>query len=225
VQLDSHGLVSAGRDGLDDDKREFALTPAAMASYGLTHDAAALDDVVRHVAPTVLLGATGCPGTITETAVREMSARTDRPIVMPLSNPTSKCEAAPADILNWSDGRAIVATGSPFPPVLLDGRSHVVGQANNVFVFPGVGLGAIIAGAHEVTDAMFAVAASTLAEIVPAERLKIGALYPSVSELRGVSRRIAMAVAQEARDSGVGRLLSDEAITAAVDATMWNPSY
>jgi malic enzyme len=225
VQLDSRGLVYSDRDGLDDDKREFALTPAAMASYGLTADGVTLDEVVRLVSPTVLLGATGCPGTITEAAVRQMSACTGRPIVMPLSNPTSKAEAVPADILRWSDGRAIVATGSPFAPVLVDGRSHVVGQANNVFVFPGVGLGAIIAGAHEVTDAMFAVAASALAEIVPAERLSVGAVYPSLRDLRAVSRRIAMAVAREARESGVGRLLSDDAIEAAVDAAMWNPSY
>jgi malic enzyme len=225
VQLDSRGLVYADREGLDDDKREFAMSAAAMTSYGLTPDDTDLDDVVRRVAPTVLLAATGCPGTVTETAVREMSARTDRPIVMPLSNPTSKCEAAPADVLRWSDGRAIVATGSPFPSVAIEGRSHVVGQANNVFVFPGVGLGAIIAGAHEVTDAMFAVAAGTLAALVPEERLHVGALYPSLSELRAVSRSIAVAVAREARESGVGRLLSDEAITAAVEAAMWNPSY
>ena len=225
VQLDSRGLVYADRDGLDDDKREFALTPAAMASYGLTADTVALDDVVRLVAPSVLLAATGCPGTVTETAVRAMSAHVERPVVMPLSNPTSKCEALPADILRWSEGRAIVATGSPFEPVPVDGHSHVIGQANNVFVFPGVGLGAIIAGAHEVTDAMFAVAAATLAELVPEERLGAGAVYPSLGDLRGVSRRIAVAVAREARDSGVGRLLSDEAIEAAVDATMWNPRY
>jgi malic enzyme len=226
VLLDSHGLVHADRDGLDDDKREFALSRDALAGYGLdpatSHD---LDDVVRHVAPTILMGATGSPGTITEAAVRSMAAQVSRPIVFPLSNPTSKCEAVPADVLAWSDGRALVATGSPFDPVPVDAGVRVIGQANNVFIFPGVGLGAIIAGAHEVTDAMFAVAATTLADLLPAERLQTGALYPALADLRPVSRSIAIAVAREARSSGVGRLLSDEAIAAAVDSAMWNPDY
>jgi malic enzyme len=154
-----------------------------------------------------------------------MASRVQRPIVLPLSNPTSKCEAVPADVFAWSEGRAIVATGSPFDPVDVDGRPRLVGQANNVFIFPGVGLGAIISGAHEVTDGMFAVAARTLAGLVPQDRLDDGALYPPLSDLRAVSRAIAVAAAREARDSGVGRLMNDESIEAAVDAAMWLPGY
>ena len=139
--------------------------------------------------------------------------------------PTVLVEAVPADVLAWSGGRALVATGSPFPPVEVEGRRHLIAQANNVFVFPGVGLGALVAHARELTDGMFLAAASTLAEMVTPERLAQGALYPALTDLRAVSRRIGIAVAREARDRGLGRLMADEEIEAAVDATMWDPAY
>jgi malic enzyme len=154
-----------------------------------------------------------------------MAARTPRPVVLVLSNPTSSSEAVPADVLAWSDGRALVATGSPFPPVELEGRQRLIAQANNVFVFPGVGLGAMVAHARELTDGMFLAAASALAEMVTPERLAEGALYPALTDLRAVSRRIAIVVAREARDQGLGRLATDGEIEAAVDATMWDPAY
>ncbi len=226
VLFDSRGLVHDGRTDLDDDKRAFALPRSTLDRYGLAADGSAdLETAVRQVGPTVLVGATGCPGTITAGAVRAMAAQVDRPVVLPLSNPTSKCEAVPADVLEWSDGRALVATGSPFEPVDRDGRRHVIGQANNVFVFPGVGLGTMVAGAREVTDAMFRVAATTLAGLVSPARLAAGSLYPPLADLRSVSEAIAVAVAREARDSGVGRLLDDEAVARAVRAQMWDPAY
>jgi malic enzyme len=224
--LDSRGLVHESREHVDDDKREFALSADLLRSSGL--DPAAplgLEAVVRQIAPTILVAATGSPGAITETAVRDMAARTPTPIVLPLSNPTSMSEATPADVLEWSDGRALVATGSPFDPVTRGARTHLVGQANNVFVFPGLGLGAIVSRTHEVTDRMFLVAATTLATLVPQERLDAGSLYPSIGDLRRVSRAIAIAVAREARESGTGRLADDTAIEAAVDAAMWSPAY
>jgi len=145
--------------------------------------------------------------------------------VLPLSNPTANSEATPADVLAWSQGRALVATGSPFEPVLADGQRHVIGQANNVFVFPGVGLGVIASGARVVTEAMFLAAATTLAGLVPAERLAAGALFPGLADLRQVSRAIAVAVAAEARDSGVSRLAPGQDAAAAVDAAIWAPDY
>jgi malic enzyme len=229
VMLDSRGLIFSGRDHLDDDKLEFALPPHAMARYGFGPSGAAsrydLAATVRKVAPTILIGTSGTPGSFTEEVISEMAARTPAPIVLPLSNPTAKSEATPADVLRWSEGRALVATGSPFDPVEFGGRRHVIGQANNVFVFPGVGLGAIAARARVVTDRMFLAAAMTLASMVPAQRLAAGALYPGLADLRQVSRAIAVAVATEARDSGASRLPPGEDVAAAVDAAIWAADY
>jgi malate dehydrogenase (oxaloacetate-decarboxylating) len=229
VTADTKGLVFAARDQLDADKREFALEPAEMAGFGFSSgspsDRFGLEEVVAAVKPTFLIGTSGVAGAFTERAIREMAAHTDRPVVFPLSNPTPKTEAVPADILAWTGGRALVATGSPFDPVVFDGRSHVIGQANNVFIFPGVGLGAIVAEAREITDDMFLIAARTLAEMVSADRLAAGSLYPTVSDLRDVSRRIAANVVSQCRDCGVGRLYRDEEILDAVDAAMWFPEY
>jgi len=226
AMLDTRGLTYLGRDPLDDDKREFALDDEQMTAYGFVGDGPFdLETVVRQVKPTILIGTSGTPGAFGEAAIRAMAAEAATPIIMPLSNPTSKTEAAPADIMAWTDGRAVVATGSPFPPVELGGRQRLIGQANNVFVFPGVGLGVIVAEAREVTDEMFLVAAETLAEQVSAERLRQGALYPSTSALRQVSRSIAMKVVCQSRDCGVGRQYRDEVIADIVDAAMWWPDY
>jgi malate dehydrogenase (oxaloacetate-decarboxylating) len=154
-----------------------------------------------------------------------MAAHARAPVIMPLSNPTSKTEALPEDILDWTRGRAIVATGSPFPPVVRGERTHVIGQANNAFCFPGIGLGAVVAEAREVTDEMFLVAAAAMASAVSGERLAQGAIYPHQSELRAVSRAVAVAVVKAARDAGVGRHLHDDEIEPAVDAMMWSPRY
>jgi malic enzyme len=225
VMLDSRGLVFEDRTSLDDDKRELALGSAEMASYGFPpargYD---LHAVVRHVKPTILIGTSGTPGTFSEEAVREMARHARRPIVFPLSNPTSQAEATPAEILEWTDGRALVATGSPFDPVEWAGRRHVVGQANNVFVFPGVGLGLIASGAREVADEMFLAAARTLAGMVSAERLAAGALYPPLSQLRKVSHAIALEVGRHAVDAGLATPEPDE-LEAAVDGLMWFPDY
>lgn len=226
IMLDSHGLVFDGRDHVDADKQPFALPAAALASYGFapagSYD---LATVVRQVAPTILIGTSGTQGAFTEAAIRQMAARVSAPIVFPLSNPTSKSEATPADVLNWTDGRAVVATGSPFAPVDVGGAARLIGQANNVFIFPGVGLGAIVSRACEITDGMFLAAATTLADLVPDERLAAGALYPRLAGLRGVSRAIAVAVARQARADGAAQMPAGQDIAAAVDAAMWSPRY
>jgi malic enzyme len=149
------------------------------------------------------------------------------PIVMPLSNPTVKSEAQPADVLTWSGGRALVATGSPFDPVTVAGRTRLVGQANNVFIFPGLGLGAIVSRARHISDAMFLVAATTLAEMTSSQRLADGAIYPRLADLRPISRAIAIAVAAEAYASGMAGAGEEvhRDLPAAVDRTMWVPDY
>jgi malic enzyme len=231
VLVDSHGLVHDARDELDDDKRELAYPSGAATELGLIlrshgrEEHPGLLEVVRAASPTILIGTTGHAGSFSEAVIRAMAAGTQRPIVLPLSNPTANTEAAPADVLAWTDGRAIVATGSPFPPVEIGGRRREIGQANNVFIFPGVGLGAIVSEAREVTDEMFLVAAETLAAHVTDDRLADGALYPSVTALRSVSRAIAIRVAGEALRAGYSRLPVSTNLAALVDSAMWWPAY
>jgi malic enzyme len=226
VVVDSRGLVHLGRPDLEMDKREVAWPTDEISA--LARDATGeptLQDVVTGFRPTVLLGATGTPGTFDEPLIRALAAGAERPIVMPLSNPTAASEARPADILRWSDGRAIVASGSPFPAVSVGGSRVEIGQANNVFVFPGLGLGAIAAEATSMPDDLFLAAARTLAGCVTDERLRTGAIYPPVAELRLVTRRIAMAVARCAVELGISPLGTASAADAAVDQAMWWPDY
>jgi malic enzyme len=229
VAVDTKGLLFLSRDELDDDKREFALGHDDLVHYGLDglqpSDRRGLEAVMAAVKPTMLIGTSGVPGAFSEVAIREMAAHTERPVVFPLSNPTAKTEALPADIMAWTEGRALIATGSPFEPVVVNGASRIIGQANNVFIFPGLGLGAIVAEAREITDEMFLLAAETLAEMVSPERLASGALYPAVSELREVSRQIAARVVCQSRDCGVGRLYRDDEVLDAVDSAIWWPAY
>jgi malic enzyme len=225
VLADSRGLVRADREGLDADKLEVAQVPEDAALLGLSGHTADLTEIVRAVRPHFLIGTSGQPGAFTEATIREMAAHVDRPVVMPLSNPTDKTEAVPADILAWTGGRAIIATGSPFAPVEMDGAAHVIGQANNVFIFPGLGMGAIVSEVREITDELFLVAARTLAEHVSAERLASGSLYPPAHDLREVSRAITLAVVRYAREAGTGRAFHDDQLEAAVDAAIWFPAY
>jgi malic enzyme len=206
---DSKGLIHAGRSDLDATKSALCVPAVEEVTPGLV-------ETIRMIRPTVLVGTTGVAGTFSQAVVGAMADALgpgDTPVVLPLSNPTSAVEATPADVLAWTNGRALVATGSPFDAVELpDGRRVEIGQANNVFVFPGIGLGAIVAEARTVTDAMFLAAAHELAASVTDDRLATGALYPPVSALRDVSRRIAIAVA------GADR--ADE-----IEAAMWWPEY
>jgi malic enzyme len=226
VMLDSQGLLFSGREPLDPDKEPFALGPAELAGFDLPdaprHE---LLEVVAHVRPTILVGTTGKCGAFDEAVVREMARHVEEPVILPLSNPTSACEASPEDLLAWTDGRAIVATGSPYAPVTTPAGERLIGQANNAFVFPGLGLGAIVAEAREISDGMFLAAAHTLAESVHEGRLAAGALFPPVADLRAVSARIAVAVARVARDEGLGRLHRDEDLPVIVADAMWWPDY
>jgi malic enzyme len=225
VFVDRHGLIYHGRSIKDPHKIAFALNESGCQKYGFSGTNYKLLDIIRHVKPTVLIGTTAQAGYFTEPLVREMAQHVDRPIVMPLSNPTSKAECTPEEAIHWTDGRAIVATGSPFAPVEHGGKTHIAGQANNVFVFPGVGLGCILSQAHQVTDKMFLVAAKTLVDCVDQERLNAGAVYPCQSKLREVSAKIAAAVMRQARADGVGRLMHDDAIEPLIQRSMWFPEY
>jgi malate dehydrogenase (oxaloacetate-decarboxylating) len=226
LAFDSKGLLHSGRDVTEPTKRELTADHDLLSHYGID-PAGDLSPtaIIRAVKPTILIGATAQPGAFTEEMVREMGRHVDRPIILPLSNPNSKAECAPKEAVAWTDGRAIVATGSPFPDVEHGGRRMVIGQANNVFVFPGVGLGAIVSEATAVTDEMFFIASRTLAECVGEERLALGAIYPDQSELRQVSYKIACAVVRHAGKENIGRSIPDERVEDVVKTAMWNPDY
>jgi malic enzyme len=218
--LDSKGLVV---DAQDEYRRDIAWPGDLAAARGL-RAASSLADVVRAVHPTVLLGVSGVPGLFGREIVQAMAAHVERPAVFPLSNPTSSSEATPADLLAWTGGRALVATGSPFAPVELDGRALRIGQGNNAYVFPGVGLGVLVSEAREVTDGMFAAAADALAEQLPAADLAEGSLFPRISGLRGVTARVAEAVVRQASAEGVARNVPEDPAEV-VAAAMWEPVY
>jgi malic enzyme len=224
--LDSQGLLHDGRDMDEPHKMALALPREVMAEYRLDPNATLTPlDVIRAVKPTILVGATARAGTFTQGMIETMARSVDRPIVLPLSNPTSKAECTPEQAIRWTDGRAIVATGSPFADVEHAGKRHVVGQANNVFIFPGVGLGVAIAETREVTTEMFHIASATLARLVSQERLDVGAIYPHQSELRRVSFEIACAIVRYASEHNLGRRIDPDDVEATVRVAVWNPSY
>ncbi len=221
--VDSQGFVHERRNDLDSFKRAFAQSPdAVQVAAG---DNASLHDVVRSVRPTVLIGTAAQPQAFTEGIVRDMARATPAPIIFPLSNPTSKCEALPADLIQWTEGRAIVATGSPFDPVTYDGRTLRIAQCNNAYIFPGVGLGVLAAGAARVSDAMFISAARALSALSPARRDPSAPLLPPLTDVRNVSRAVALAVASEAQRAGLAPACGETELLARIDARMWAPEY
>ncbi|MBP1632783.1 MAG: NAD-dependent malic enzyme, partial [Acidobacteria bacterium] len=221
--IDLPGLLVEGDEGLDPRMAELATRREVVAAWHVAGDRIGLEQVIEHARPSVLIGVCGRPGQFTEAAVRAMAAQTESPIIMPMSNPTANAEGVPADLIAWTGGRALVATGSPFGDVVHDGRRHRVGQANNVFVFPGVGLGVIAARARKVTATMFGAAAHALAASVDDEMLAQGSLYPPISEVREVSRRVAHAVALQAISEGVADPAVD--VEALIAQAMWYPAY
>jgi len=224
--VDSKGLVHKERYQLEASKRKYAQPIERIAKWQLSDPSnLTLSEVVKNVHPTVLIGTSAQPGAFSEDIIREMAAHVERPVVFPISNPTSKSEATPADLLEWTDGRALVATGSPFPPVNRAGRSIRIGQCNNAFIFPGLGLGVIASDAQRVTDGMFVVAARVLSECSPAMNDPDAPLYPPLECVREISRKVALAVGVEAQRVGVARPTCFEELEHHVTNKMWNPRY
>ncbi|HSO53261.1 MAG TPA: NAD-dependent malic enzyme [Actinomycetes bacterium] len=222
--LDREGLLTDDRTaGMRDFQVPYAHPAGDVAGWAGPDGAIRLAEVVANARPTVLIGTSTQPGAFSEPIVRRMAAAVERPIILPLSNPTSRCEALPEDLLRWTDGRALVATGSPFPPVDHDGQRYVIAQANNALVFPGLGLGVAVSRARRVSDAMIAAAAQAVAELSDVRRPG-AALLPPVDDLRLVSAAVGIAVARAAAAEGLGEVeLSDP--VQQVHEAMWRPEY
>ena len=221
--LDSRGLVVDDRRNLTEVKQRLATPVGEIVEWDTEAGLPSLAEVIRYVKPTVLIGVSGTAGLFDEECIREMAAHTDVPIILPLSNPTANTEVTPKAALNWTDGRAIIATGSPFAPVEYEGVTHRVGQANNVFIFPGMGLGVLTVKAKEVTDRMFLAAAYALADQTGDDLISMGQLYPNIQDVRAVSRAVAIAVGREAIEEGVADSVDD--LEEAIDEAMWDPEY
>ena len=224
--VDSRGLVTEARAELEDFKAAYARPVEEVARYACRDPAhITLEETIRNFKPTILVGTSGAAGLFTEAVVRAMAAVNDRPIVFPLSNPTSKSECTAAEAIGWSDGRAIVATGSPFDPVVYRGQTHRIGQGNNAFVFPGVGLGLWVGGVRRVTDAMFLDAAQALAHLVSPADLAQGAVYPELTRIRDCSHAVACAVIRRAVAEGHASPGILPGLDETVSRAMWFPTY
>lgn len=223
--VDSQGLVHTGRTKVEPFKQKYAQPTERTLNWKVNEPSQfTLGDVVKNVQPTILIGTSAQPGAFTEEIVREMAKHVERPVIFPLSNPTSKSEATPSDLLDWTEGRAVIATGSPFPDVVHGGRVIRIGQCNNSFIFPGVGLGVIASGARRVTDAMFVAAARVLSEFAPVLHDPEAPLYPPLEQVREVSLKVALEVAREAQRAGLAEVDLDK-LEQTVSGKMWKPHY
>jgi malic enzyme len=222
--LDSSGLLVADRRFADAYKAELAWPHEAAIAAGLDLDRS-LEAVVERFAPSVLIGTCGQAGAFHEALIRQMASKVAAPVIFPLSNPTANCEAHPEDLIRWTDGRALVATGSPFAPVSYNGRTIHVGQGNNVFVFPAIGLGALLAGARAISDTMISQTATSLAAQVREEDLARGLLYPDIGRLREITALGAAAVCEQAHREGLATRERPDDFVAAAKAVMWTPDY
>jgi len=222
--LDAHGLLTSDMgDRLHDHQATFARPASEIKSWRGDGKTIGLAEVIRQVRPTMLIGTSGIGGAFTESIVREMARHTDRPMIFPLSSPPTHAEATPADLIAWTDGRALIATGSPFTPVTHKGITHVIGQAENAMLYPGLGLGTIVSRARLVSVGMLAAAVNALSSLV-AVRLPGASLLPYVDDLRSVTVTVAVAVAEAAVAEGLASVQLSDIVQQVQDA-MWQPEY
>ncbi|AKJ42534.1 NAD-dependent malic enzyme [Pragia fontium] len=223
--VDRFGLLTDQMPTLLDFQAKLVQKHESLSHWHTENEAISLLDVVRNAKPTVMIGVSGQSGLFTEEIVREMHRHCARPIIMPLSNPTSRVEGRPEDIINWTDGAALVATGSPFAPVMYKEKVYPIAQCNNSYIFPGIGLGVLAAKATRVTDGMLMAASRALADYSPLAKHGEGALLPEVDDIQQVSRYIALKVAKMAQLESVAVVTSDEALQKEIDNNFWNPEY
>jgi malate dehydrogenase (oxaloacetate-decarboxylating) len=223
--IDFYGLITEGRKNVTAEQSPYARSRQEVEGWKLASKEITLLDVVRNVQPTVLIGVSGQAGAFTENAVREMAAHTHRPVIFPLSNPTSRSEAIPQDLMNWTEGRALIGTGSPFEPVNFGGRTTHVAQTNNSYIFPGLALGIIASKARFVTDTMVKAAATELIRHLPTQKDRDASLLPPISEAREIGRMIAQAVGKQAIQDGQAQVADEAALNRELEANIWEPQY
>ena len=224
--VDMQGLLLTGDPLLEAPQEPLAQHRAAVEGWKLDAPGRiGLEDVVRNAHPTVLIGVTAQPGLFSESILAEVARHTDRPVVMALSNPTHKCECTPEAVWKATDGKGLVATGSPFPPMAWGGRTLRASQCNNMYIFPGVGLGALVCKASRITDGMLLAASRAISAHVSEAQEAIGLLLPEMNEIRQVSAAVAQAVGIEARDAGLGRLVDDSQLEQIIQKAQWEPRY
>jgi len=224
--VDRPGLLHDGLDGLLPFQEKLAQPKDRVSAWGSNKiQGITLMDVVNNAKPTVLVGVSGQPGLFTEKIVRKMASHTERPIIFPLSNPTSRVEATPSDLIAWTEGKALVTTGSPFDPVKYNGATFPIAQCNNSYIFPGMGLGILAAGARRVSDEMFMAASVALSESSPATHDPKASLLPPLSTVREVSTKIASAVATQAQAQGLADETMPQELQERINAKRWDPCY
>ena len=221
----SKGLLTDDMDHLQSFQTKFAKPKAVVGPWSNGNEKISVLDVVRETKPTIIIGVSGRAGLISEEIIKAMYHHCKRPIVMPLSNPTSKVEALPEDVINWTEGNAIVATGSPFAPVEYNGKSYPIAQCNNAYIFPGIGLGVVAIHATRVTEKMFMVASEALAKSSPLVTGTGNELLPSLENIRDVSKEIAIAVSNQAMDEGVALRVPESRMLKQIEKNFWTPEY
>jgi malate dehydrogenase (oxaloacetate-decarboxylating) len=223
--IDQYGLITEDRQNVEPEQLPYARKQQEVQSWKQPNGEVTLLDVVRNMKPTVLIGVSGQPGTFTEQVIREMAKYTSRPVIFPLSNPTSRSEATPQDLMNWTEGRALIGTGSPFPPVEFAGKKTPVAQTNNSYIFPGLALGIVASRARLVTDSMVKAAAKELIRHLPTQKDEQASLLPPISQARQLGRFIGEAVGRQAMQDGQAQIQDEDALTHELDANIWEPQY
>ena len=223
--VDRHGLITDGMSDLQDFQYRLAQREADLSEWSYTGEWASLEEVVVQARPTILIGVSGQPGLFTESVIENMAQNSETPIIFPLSNPVSRAEATAENIIRWTDGKAIIATGSPFDPVPYNGELHRIAQCNNSYIFPGIGLGILAVGANRVTDEMLLASSEVLAEASPKAAATGADLLPPLQQITEVSKSIAFAVAKVAQEQGHALKITDAQLHARIDQIFWTPHY
>ncbi len=223
--VDRFGLLTEGMEGLRDFQQALVQSKENLEGWQHSGDYASLLDVVHCAKPSILIGVSGQPGLFTEQVIRAMHQYTEQPIVFPLSNPSRQIEAHPAHVIEWTDGQAIIATGSPFEPIKYKGKAFPIAQCNNSYIFPGIGLGVLAVKARSISDEMLIAASNTLAAESPRVKGEGEHLLPAITDIASVSRKIAFAVAKVAQEQNLALEVSDEALLEAIEANFWTPEY